>query len=66
MTMLGGWNVFEMMYFVFFQEVKMYGVGNPYRVVAIDCGIKHNMIRHLVQVDLMCLGVLVYYLHMTV
>ena len=55
-----------MMYFVFFQKVKMYGVGNPYRVVAIDCGIKHNMIRHLVQVDLMCLGVLVYYIHMTV
>lgn len=33
-----------------FQEIKWYGKGNPIRIVAVDCGIKHNMIRSLVQV----------------
>ncbi|XP_014667039.1 PREDICTED: carbamoyl-phosphate synthase [ammonia], mitochondrial-like [Priapulus caudatus] len=31
------------------KEVKWYGKGNPVRIVAIDCGIKHNMIRSLVK-----------------
>lgn len=29
----------------------MYGQGNPYKIVAVDCGIKHNMIRSLIQVQ---------------
>ena len=35
-----------------FQEVKVFGEGNPMKVLALDCGIKQNMIRHLVQVNL--------------
>ncbi len=35
------------------QEVEMFGVGNPYRIVVIDCGIKHNMIRSLIKVSLL-------------
>lgn len=27
---------------------KVYGAGNPLRIVAVDCGIKFNMIRMLV------------------
>ncbi|KAK3751959.1 hypothetical protein RRG08_046231 [Elysia crispata] len=30
-------------------EVKVFGEGNPMKVMALDCGIKQNMIRHLVQ-----------------
>ena len=30
-------------------EVAVYGKGNPIKVVAVDCGIKNNMIRHLVK-----------------
>ncbi|XP_059172198.1 carbamoyl-phosphate synthase [ammonia], mitochondrial-like [Physella acuta] len=29
------------------QEVCYFGEGNPVKVVAVDCGIKQNMIRHL-------------------
>ncbi|XP_041374457.1 carbamoyl-phosphate synthase [ammonia], mitochondrial-like [Gigantopelta aegis] len=29
------------------KEVKMFGEGNPMKVVAVDCGIKHNMLRNL-------------------
>ncbi|KAK0067220.1 carbamoyl-phosphate synthase [ammonia] mitochondrial [Biomphalaria pfeifferi] len=29
------------------QEIQYYGQGNPIKVVAVDCGIKQNMIRHL-------------------
>ena len=32
------------------QEVRYYGRGNKHRVVVVDCGIKHNMIRNLVKV----------------
>lgn len=32
------------------QEVKVFGKGNPVKVVAVDCGIKHNIIRLLVKV----------------
>ncbi|CAL1529066.1 unnamed protein product [Lymnaea stagnalis] len=31
------------------KEIKYYGEGNPIKVLAIDCGIKQNMIRHLLQ-----------------
>ncbi|NXS31266.1 CPSM synthase, partial [Pomatostomus ruficeps] len=31
-------------------EVKIYGRGNPIKVVAVDCGLKHNIIRLLVKV----------------
>jgi carbamoyl-phosphate synthase (ammonia) len=30
------------------KEIQFYGKGNPIKVVAVDCGIKQNMIRHLV------------------
>lgn len=33
-----------------YQETKVFGKGNPIKVVAIDCGIKHNIIRLLVKV----------------
>ncbi|MGH0144066.1 UNVERIFIED_CONTAM: hypothetical protein FKN15_044675 [Acipenser sinensis] len=32
------------------KEVKVFGKGNPVKVVAVDCGIKHNIIRLLVKV----------------
>ncbi|NXB51836.1 CPSM synthase, partial [Leucopsar rothschildi] len=32
------------------KEVKVYGRGNPIKVVAVDCGLKHNIIRLLVKV----------------
>ncbi|XP_074950144.1 carbamoyl-phosphate synthase [ammonia], mitochondrial isoform X2 [Phalacrocorax aristotelis] len=31
------------------KEVKVYGRGNPIKVVAVDCGLKHNVIRLLVK-----------------
>ncbi|NWV32473.1 CPSM synthase, partial [Grantiella picta] len=31
------------------KEVKVYGRGNPIKVVAVDCGLKHNIIRLLVK-----------------
>ncbi|NXS63689.1 CPSM synthase, partial [Brachypteracias leptosomus] len=31
------------------KEVKVYGKGNPIKVVAVDCGLKHNIIRLLVK-----------------
>ncbi|CAH1789870.1 unnamed protein product [Owenia fusiformis] len=30
-------------------EVQVYGKGNPIKILAIDCGIKHNMVRSLVK-----------------
>ena len=36
--------------FFFFQEKQIFGEGNPYKVIVVDCGIKQNMIRHLVMV----------------
>ncbi|XP_077997955.1 carbamoyl-phosphate synthase [ammonia], mitochondrial-like isoform X2 [Glandiceps talaboti] len=30
-------------------EVKVFGKGNRYKIIAIDCGIKHNIIRSLVK-----------------
>jgi hypothetical protein len=32
------------------QDVKVFGKGNPTKVVAVDCGIKNNVIRLLVKV----------------
>ncbi|XP_069716660.1 carbamoyl-phosphate synthase [ammonia], mitochondrial [Phaenicophaeus curvirostris] len=31
------------------KEVQVYGRGNPIKVVAVDCGLKHNVIRLLVK-----------------
>uniref|UniRef100_A0A7N8Y7W3 carbamoyl-phosphate synthase (ammonia) n=1 Tax=Mastacembelus armatus TaxID=205130 RepID=A0A7N8Y7W3_9TELE len=31
------------------KEIKVFGKGNPIKVVAVDCGIKHNIIRLLVK-----------------
>ncbi|KAM8807030.1 carbamoyl-phosphate synthase [ammonia], mitochondrial [Eudromia elegans] len=31
------------------KEIKIYGKGNPIKVVAVDCGLKHNIIRLLVK-----------------
>ncbi|KAL5005647.1 hypothetical protein ScPMuIL_016805 [Solemya velum] len=31
------------------KEMKTYGKGNPLKILAIDCGIKHNIIRMLVK-----------------
>uniref|UniRef100_A0A7M4CD17 Carbamoyl-phosphate synthase [ammonia], mitochondrial n=1 Tax=Oreochromis alcalicus TaxID=40169 RepID=A0A7M4CD17_9CICH len=31
------------------KEIRVFGKGNPIKVVAVDCGIKHNMIRMLVK-----------------
>ncbi|KAE8580498.1 hypothetical protein XENTR_v10024445 [Xenopus tropicalis] len=31
------------------KEIKVYGKGNPVKIVAVDCGVKHNTIRQLVQ-----------------
>uniref|UniRef100_A0A8C5MI80 Carbamoyl-phosphate synthase [ammonia], mitochondrial n=1 Tax=Leptobrachium leishanense TaxID=445787 RepID=A0A8C5MI80_9ANUR len=31
------------------QEMRVYGKGNPVKIVAVDCGVKHNIIRQLVQ-----------------
>lgn len=33
------------------QEKQIFGEGNPYKVIVVDCGIKQNMIRHLVMRD---------------
>jgi carbamoyl-phosphate synthase (ammonia) len=30
------------------KEVRVFGKGNPTKLLAVDCGIKYNMIRHLV------------------
>lgn len=30
------------------KEVRIFGEGNPTKLLAVDCGIKYNMIRHLV------------------
>ncbi|XP_033124617.1 carbamoyl-phosphate synthase [ammonia], mitochondrial-like [Anneissia japonica] len=30
-------------------KVKVYGDGNPYKILAVDCGVKHNIIRSLVK-----------------
>lgn len=30
------------------KEVKIFGKGNPYKIIAVDCGIKSNIIRMLV------------------
>ena len=31
------------------KTVQVFGKGNPHKVIAIDCGIKHNIIRNLVK-----------------
>lgn len=31
------------------KEVKVYGQGNPVKILAVDCGMKHNIIRMLVE-----------------
>ena len=32
------------------QEPVMFCMGNPYRILVVDCGIKENMLRNLVKV----------------
>lgn len=32
-------------------DVRVYGKGNPVKVLAVDCGIKSNIIRQLVKRD---------------
>lgn len=39
------------LWFLKWQDVKVYGKGNPTKVVAVDCGIKNNVIRLLVKVS---------------
>ncbi|KAF0974092.1 hypothetical protein FDP41_006702 [Naegleria fowleri] len=34
------------------KEVKVYGHGNTFKVIAIDCGMKYNIIRELVKRDI--------------
>ncbi|XP_075463310.1 carbamoyl-phosphate synthase [ammonia], mitochondrial isoform X2 [Ascaphus truei] len=31
------------------KEIKVFGKGNPVKIVAVDCGVKHNAIRQLVK-----------------
>ena len=31
------------------KKVKIYGKGNPLKIIAVDCGMKHNIIRELVK-----------------
>ncbi|XP_069472013.1 carbamoyl-phosphate synthase [ammonia], mitochondrial [Ambystoma mexicanum] len=31
------------------KDIKVYGKGNPVKLVAVDCGVKHNIIRQLVK-----------------
>lgn len=31
------------------KEIKTFGKGNKYRILVLDCGVKHNMIRCLIQ-----------------
>ncbi|XP_075036384.1 carbamoyl-phosphate synthase [ammonia], mitochondrial [Mixophyes fleayi] len=31
------------------KEIRVFGKGNPVRIVAVDCGVKHNIIRQLVK-----------------
>lgn len=33
------------------QQIRVFGKGNPFKVVAVDCGVKHNIIRLLVKVS---------------
>lgn len=44
---------FQCLFFFFhkWQDVKVFGKGNPTKVVAVDCGIKNNVIRLLVKVS---------------
>ena len=31
------------------KEPRIFGKGNPHKIMALDCGIKYNIIRHLVK-----------------
>uniref|UniRef100_UPI00398E636B carbamoyl-phosphate synthase [ammonia], mitochondrial isoform X2 n=1 Tax=Pristiophorus japonicus TaxID=55135 RepID=UPI00398E636B len=42
-------NVRNLMAEISTKEVKIYGKGNAIKIVAVDCGIKHNIIRLLVK-----------------
>ena len=33
------------------QEPQIYGKGNTHKVLAVDCGTKHSILRNLVQRD---------------
>lgn len=49
--MLLSWTFSFTLWFLKWQDVKVYGKGNPTKVVAVDCGIKNNVIRLLVKVS---------------
>ena len=49
--MLISWTFSFTLWFLKWQDVKVYGKGNPTKVVAVDCGIKNNVIRLLVKVS---------------
>ncbi|ETE64371.1 Carbamoyl-phosphate synthase [ammonia], mitochondrial, partial [Ophiophagus hannah] len=45
-------NKHTIMFFFFLtyvKEVRIYGKGNPIKIVAVDCGVKHNAVRLLVK-----------------
>ena len=44
-------GVIEHFFRRFSQDVKIFGKGNPHKILALDCGIKHNMIRNLIKVE---------------
>jgi len=43
-----------------FKDIQVFGKGNPIKVVAVDCGIKHNIIRLLVKVGDFGCGLLLW------
>lgn len=38
-------------FLTYVKEVRIYGKGNPIKIVAVDCGLKHNAVRLLVKVN---------------
>ncbi|CAH1249022.1 CPS1 [Branchiostoma lanceolatum] len=42
-------NLRNLMAEVSTKEVQIFGKGNPVKIVVVDCGVKHNMIRNLVK-----------------
>ncbi|XP_046552995.1 carbamoyl-phosphate synthase [ammonia], mitochondrial-like [Haliotis rubra] len=42
-------NLRNLMAEVSTKDIQIYGKGNPIRILALDCGVKHNMLRNLVK-----------------
>lgn len=34
------------------KEIRVFGEGNPHKIIAVDCGIKHHIIRSFVNVSM--------------